>query len=335
MIKMLKYLQTCLLYLLVLFNSGCSTQNKTDSLQTNISAESENLKRSYVPSSITRTIKLDSKENIWMASWEGVIKYDGISFTNMTNEVSLSRFFSILEDRKGNFWFGSIGSGVYYYDGKTFQNFTTEEGLVNNNVTHIYEDKAGNIWFGTQGGVSCFDGTSFRNYTMKDGLSNNDVNTIIEDKTGKFWLGTRGETYSFDGTSFTHFTNAENTPFINVRSIIEDKKGNIWLGGGDGLWRYDGEEFTSFTSQFVGYIYEDKAGNIWTSSESAIIHGWALSRYDEKSLSDGKTTGLEMIAEEGMFFGIVEDHQGAIWVGTLKGVYRYDGTFFFDFKERK
>ena len=172
--------------LISLFNSGCSTQNKTDSLQTNISAESENLKRSYVPSSITRTIKLDSKENIWMASWEGVIKYDGISFTNMTNEVSLSQFFSILEDRKGNFWFGSIGSGVYYYDGKTFQNFTTEEGLVNNNVTHIYEDKAGNIWFGTQGGVSCFDGTSFRNYTMKDGLSNNDVNTIIEDKTGKF-----------------------------------------------------------------------------------------------------------------------------------------------------
>jgi ligand-binding sensor domain-containing protein len=270
-----------------------------------------------------------------MASWEGVIKYDGISFTNMTNEVSLSRFFSILEDRKGNFWFGSIGSGVYYYDRKTFQNFTTEEGLINNNVTHIYEDKAGNIWFGTQGGVSCFDGTSFRNYTMKDGLSNNDVNTIIEDKTGKFWLGTRGETCSFDGTSFTHFTNVDNTPFINVRSIIEDKKGNIWLGGGDGLWRYDGEEFTNFTSRFVGYIYEDKSGNIWTSSESAIIHGWALSRYDEKSLSDGKTTGLEMIAEEGMFFGIVEDHQGAIWVGNLKGVYRHDGTFFFNFKERE
>jgi len=202
-------------------------------------------------------------------------------------------------------------------------------------LTVYNEDKAGNIWFGTQGGVSCFDGTSFRNYTMKDGLSNNDVNTIIEDKTGKFWLGTRGETCSFDGTSFTHFTNVDNTPFINVRSIIEDKKGNIWLGGGDGLWRYDGEEFTNFTSRFVGYIYEDKAGNIWISSESAIIHGWALSRYDEKSLSDGKTTGLEMIAEEGMFFGIVEDHQGAIWVGNLKGVYRHDGTFFFNFKERE
>jgi hypothetical protein len=56
-------------------------------------------------------------------------------------KVNSGRFLSVLEDRKGNFWFGTYGSGVYYYDGKSFQHFTTKEGLVSNQVNTIYEDK--------------------------------------------------------------------------------------------------------------------------------------------------------------------------------------------------
>lgn len=129
-----------------------------------------------------------------------------------------ARFFSILEDRKGNLWFGSIGSGVYYYDGKTFQNFTTKEGLLNNEVTSIYEDKKGNIWFGVSGGASCYDGKSFRNYIIDGNSMNEDrvgktfpyrrpyeINSIIEDKNGKFWFATRGNTFIYDGKTFFCF----------------------------------------------------------------------------------------------------------------------------------
>ena len=121
-------------------------QDKTDLQKGNI--KSKDVATSFGPNSITRTIKQDRKGNIWMASWEGVFRYDGKSFTNITRTVSSARFFSVLEDRKGNLWFGSIGSGVYYYDGKSFQNFTTNEGLFNNEIGRIYEDKIGNIWFG-------------------------------------------------------------------------------------------------------------------------------------------------------------------------------------------
>ena len=38
----------------------------------------------------------------------------------------------------------------------------------------------------------------------------------------------------------------------------------------------------------VGYVYEDKKGNIWTPSQSANDLRRALSRYDEKSLSNKK-----------------------------------------------
>lgn len=310
------------------------------------------------PNSIVRTIKQDTKGNIWIASWEGIFKYDGKSFTNITSKVSSARFFSVLEDRKGNFWFASVGSGVYSYNGKSFRNFTTKDGLANDRVTHIYEDKTGNIWFGTEGGASRYDGKSFRNFKTKEGVSvtqsdsvhvsvykhqlpennwmHSDINAIIEDKTGKLWFGTRGYACVYDGKTFTTITNKDGKPFTNVRSIIKDKKGNIWLGGYDGLWRYDGLTFTNFTQKFVGYIYEDKKGNIWTSSESSndqsrVLFGnsantaaWALSRYDEKTLSNKKPTVTE-ITNKPMIFGILEDDKGNIWFGSFDGVYRYDG----------
>ncbi len=282
-----------------------------------------------------------------MASWDGVFRYDGKSFTNITSEVSSARF-SILEDREGNFWFASVGLGVYYYDGISFQNFTTKEGLANDRVGDIYEDKTGNIWFGTEGGVSRYDaksfafsvnktGKSFRNFTTKEGLSNNDVNSIIEDKTGKFWFGTRGHACVYDGKKFTVFTH-HGKPFTNVRTIIEDKKGNIWLGGNDGLWRYDGSTFTNVTLKPVGYVYEDKKGNIWTSSAentNGQRQDWLLSRYEAKSLSNENPIVTEIKPKAETLFGILEAYNGSIWFGTDRGAYRYDGITINDFKGKE
>lgn len=280
------------------------------------------------PKSITRNILEDKKGNIWLATWEGILRYDGKEFTNLTKKEALLPFhvFALLEDKKGNIWFGTIGAGVYLYDGTKFISFTTEQGLANNNITCIYEDKTGNIWFGTLGGVSRYNGKTFRNITTKDGLNDNEVNAIIEDETGRLWFGTRSEACIYNDGKFTKITNEEGMPFINIRSIIEAKDGNFWLGGNDGLWRYDGASFVNYAKNFVGYIYEDKKGAIWTSAAVADApQDWVLSKYDEK----GNATAIK--TEGNMFFGIEEDKDGGIWLGNLNGVYRYDGKSFNDF----
>ncbi len=348
---MKKYTHTYILFLILVFCTSCRGQVKTELPQDNIKSEIKSVINSTGPNNTTRNIIQDRNGNIWIAAFDGIFRYDGKSFTNITSKVSSSHFFSVLEDRKGNLWFGSIGSGVYNYDGKLFRNFTTKEGLAGNDVSCIYEDKTGNIWFGTGAGVSVYDGKSFRNFTTKEGLSNNDVNSIIEDKTGKFWFGTRDHAYIYNGKTFTVLTH-DGKPFTNVRSIIEDKKGNVWLGGNDGLWRYDGHTFTNITENFVGYVYEDKEGNIWTSSQENLhnINGshttvpltfeadsrgtWALSRYDGRTLSNKKPTVTLIKPNAGMIFGILETNDGSIWFGAF-GVYRYDGNTITDFKDKE
>jgi ligand-binding sensor domain-containing protein len=322
--KMKGSLQIYALFLMFLVSAFCKGKDRTGLPKDSMESKTRQVTIFQGPKWITRNIIQDRKGNIWIAAFDGIFQYDGKSFTNVTRKVSSARFFSVLEDREGNYWFGSIGSGVYYYDGKYFRNFTTKEGLAGNEVTAIYEDKTGKIWFGTNGGVSCYDGKSFRNFTTKEGLSSNNVNAILQDKTGKFWFGTTGSASVYDGKTFIVVTH-NGKPFTNVRSIIEDKKSNIWFGGKDGLWRYNGKVYTTLSRNFVGYIYEDKNGNIWTSAASADNHGWRLFRYDEKSLYKERQAVTEITANKGAF-GISEAQHGKIWFGASDGVYSYDGN---------
>lgn len=58
---------------------------------------------------------------------------------------------------------------MFSYDGKTFKNFTTKNGLINDSVKSILEDKNGNIWFGTRGfGLSRYDGKTFTTFSQNE-----------------------------------------------------------------------------------------------------------------------------------------------------------------------
>ena len=267
----MKYVTLFVMFFMFIFCTSSQGQTK-NILQTDTSKfESKGLISPYGPTTSVRTIMQDRQGNIWLASNEGIIRYDGKTFNNITGTLGSDRFFAVLQDRNDNFWFGNYGSGVYYYSGKSLQHFTTKEGLVSNKITSIFEDRAGNIWFGANGGASRYDprgavGKSFRNYIMEGNTviedstgksypnistGSNASNPIFEDKTGKLWFGTNSSTFIYDpsanrwsdplragGKKFTVVSDKEGRTFTNVWSIIEDKKGNIWLGG-DGLWRYD------------------------------------------------------------------------------------------------
>src|SRR5688572_4073687 len=78
---------------------------------------------STMPHVIIRNMREDRAGNIWFATFGGPIRYDGKVFTNFSKEVGLAqtRIFSLLEDRSGALWFGSITGGATRYDGKAFR----------------------------------------------------------------------------------------------------------------------------------------------------------------------------------------------------------------------
>jgi ligand-binding sensor domain-containing protein len=237
-----------------------------------------------------------------------------------------------LQDKAGNLWFGTTADGIYKYDGKSFTQFTTSNGLNHNFIYHILEDKDGKIWIGTNAGAFFFDGKTFTK--LKIALPNdtpsikNDVFSIIEDKSNRLWFATINGVYIYNGKSFAFFNINEGAKGYmsdknNVEYILEDNAGNFWFGGrmNEGVFRYDGKSLINLKpngNNWAWPVLQDKSGNIWFSNWKGAY------RYDGKSFTSfAKKDGLfgDMVAR------IIEDKKGNIWFGG-NGLCRYDGKSF-------
>ena len=69
-------------------------------------------------------------------------------------------------DKSGNMWFTTLKEGVFKYDGQTFTNLSEKDGLCSNVVNAVVEDKDGIMWFGTAKGLCSYDGTKFTNIPL-------------------------------------------------------------------------------------------------------------------------------------------------------------------------
>ncbi|MFQ5579367.1 MAG: two-component regulator propeller domain-containing protein [Nitrospiria bacterium] len=103
-------------------------------------------------------------------------------------------------DKAGILWFGTWGGGLSRFDGKTFKNYTTNEGLPGNIINAIEIDKNGVMWIGTNKGVSRFNGKSFKNFSQKDGLLGDYIYSIAIDDEGSKWFGTFGGVSRYSGS---------------------------------------------------------------------------------------------------------------------------------------
>src|SRR5271156_4265234 len=110
----MKYLHLYTLFLVFVFYTSC-VQNQTNVPKDHIKSETKDVITSQVPYSMVRNVKQDRNGNILIASYKGVFRYDGKSFTNITNTISSPSFWDVLEDRKGNLWLGTKDSGIYCY----------------------------------------------------------------------------------------------------------------------------------------------------------------------------------------------------------------------------
>ena len=214
---------------------------------------------------------VDRNGTLWAGTNDGAFQYDGKQFQPFdipipsikepSHKWVKGKVWEIIEDSKGNIWFGRDGYGATKFDGKTFTHFTKKDGLCSNNVASIAEDAQGNIWFGSitsdfpryinEGGLSRYDGKTFTRFSELKGLGASDVYFVAVDRAGMVWAGAiRVGAYRFDGGSFTLFDQTDGpvlpVPF-GIQSFVQDRHGTRWFGFSGGLYRFNGTSFVNVT----------------------------------------------------------------------------------------
>lgn len=275
--------------------------------------------------SAAQSIEEDERGNVWIGTFQdGVYRLTGHQLYQYTEEDGLGdrSVHSIIKDNSGNIWFGT-SAGFELFSGELFSHWTTNEGLLQNDVISIAQGKTMR-WFGSEDGFTGYDGQYFYQYGASTGIPNTIIFSILEDRKGHLWLGTNTGLVLFNGTQYLTFPQLSDAPVLN---IYEDKGGNIWVSGNGATKITYGKSDKKDTFIFYGMaeglsndevkcVVEDAAGNHWigtdhglnrlapdTSPDSSLLYHYSF----EQGITNAYITSLYV------------DQKDQLWIGTFGG----------------
>ncbi|MCT4582651.1 MAG: SpoIIE family protein phosphatase [Flavobacteriales bacterium] len=210
-----------------------------------------------------RAICEDNNHNIWIGTRTGVscITSKKIININSSNGLTHERIRDILLDNNGTLWFATFYGGINNFNPKDFITFSTNEGLLSNQILSISETSNNKIIAGTFDGVSTFqldNGNiqNITNYTTLNGLPHNRTYSIYKDNYNFIWLGTKkGIVVTNDFQNFTPIKDSLSDIQSEIYTIIQENKNTYWAGGEDGLFQIT---FSKFPHKYIILQYNNE-----------------------------------------------------------------------------
>ena len=239
------------------------------------------LSESHLQNQYFMFIEFEEDGTAWIASSNGLIKYDGYLWTPFTQENGLPSNFvrCILRAKDGRFWIGTDnGAGVF--DGTGFHRMGSDQIIGAQCVRRIREDPDGTLWFcldrwphsdDTGGLVSLKDG-QWTLYTVDHGLpSNNIIDYFCDSKGRRFALTTAG-IGQMKNEGWIDPLRALNTPRSNTLfwSIAESPEYGVIATTGASLFVLHNGQWKQYDPQIPRQykLCQTRDGQVYTCSDT-------------------------------------------------------------------
>jgi ligand-binding sensor domain-containing protein/signal transduction histidine kinase len=301
------------------------------------------------------SVIVDASGDVWIGSWgQGLYRFNAEAgvFSRILERrgdpegLPYHEVTSILEDRSGRLWVGTWGEGLCWRAAKggpfrriaspvTFEEMSTPLSLA--------EAPDGAVWAGTMGGLFevARDGKVRPVLRGKDASLLEYVNALVFDAANRLWIGTGGGgllRLEPDRETFVRFRNEPRNPASLsddvVTSLLLDRRGRLWVGtraGGVSILDTESNTFTrlspdpedarSLPHHAITAIHQDRKERIWVGTG-----GGGFARIDVAG-SGGfsvRRVGVSDGLVNGSVVSIEEDSDGSLWIGTRRGLSRYE-----------
>src|SRR6476646_8310253 len=198
--------------------------------------------RDGLPVNSINAIIQDRTGYIWAATWDGLVRFDGVRFTvfNSSKSEALpsNRIIRLKEGRDGSLWLVTEqGHVVRFHDG-TFTNYRFDNGHLADGDVQLLVDSAGTVWVGEKQGLWSVRGESL--VRVGRGTLDAPVTSIVQRRDGTLSVGT-GADGVFRITGDGRVTRTIADPALladTVLGMYEDAAGSLWIGGIRTLWSW-------------------------------------------------------------------------------------------------
>lgn len=302
----------------------------------------------------------DSKGFIWIATADGLNKWNGYEFevfkkeNDNPNSLPGNFILNLAEDRAKNIWIGTNNAGLVKYNvsEEKFYRYGTiagdENSLPGNIIRCITVDDQNNIWVGTNYGIAKYDPVqdNFKRFQFPEGMSLrssvdirriiqiDDESLIIQNGLGLFTLNLKNELIQKMGYEFPAYNEQL---FTQNEPICLDSHHNVWVGTTEALikyntktrevkkYRHDDKDKNSISSTTFSFIFEDSGQNIWIGTSNRGVNRYNPETDDFTVIQEDTYKGNSLT--NNIITNIYEDSNSNIWFATQEG-----GVNYFNYK---
>ncbi|MCT4582791.1 MAG: histidine kinase [Flavobacteriales bacterium] len=242
------------------------------------------------------------------------------SFINYSVEDGLAQtqVFDLESDTEGYVWVGTAG-GVSRFDGESFVNFSTENGLIDNTVKEIVVHNE-SVWIASQYGITCVKNKKVVSWDLMSIAQGRGIASFTFDQSNSLWLAIKGKGVykipvienQLNLTEIVHYSLDQKNL---VKTIFCDNNGTVWAGGTNILGFFKDDLWNSDSTQNYHYsvtsFSQAKDGEIIYSTQSNGIF----------ALDNQQITNIPFSKNFGTINHIYNDQQNRLWISTNSGAF--------------
>ncbi len=268
---------------------------------------------------------------LWVATMDGLVRYDGVRFTTFnsgtSDAVTDATFTSVFEDSRGVVWAGTLFRTIYRLRDGSWTSWRLPPAIAELAFARtIAEDSDRRVWLFA--GAEVYELTDAGPVRYESAAWEGFAREGDPVGAGRFGLVAPRALLALDEGRLGLFTAAEGLPDLRGASTFKDRSGTLYvLDRGGHAYALDGGRFRPAplagalgraAEGPLSRVLEDSKGRVWFTRSPTE----GLLRCDPDGATERLWTeaGLDDVPS-----ALFEDAEGTIWIGGAKGLHRFRG----------